>query len=400
MASIASGTILISICLLLALRLPQCRAYSTDCAFHPYQGPPGEVILRFTPTLPANLSLHFSTNLVSIWANVVGAVPGVGSALGAFYGVIADLTDPTAGDLNKLVAGVNKLIEGVRATITDLQNYMDAKINQHDLDLKIQTLKGHLTAGTHLFLYHDAAEKKRSLAALNVDLLSSQPTFLTNDPKYVTFEQLLPLTRTFVGLHMATLVELFNMTKSQDYRNEIKSLSITAYNWYKLAVPQVIKQHTSFSEPECWSDNVKHTACIPDFFTYSRPATCYGCTMTGVTCKQDWRDGDGCQQSVSHGAENCLFTVSDAPKAKNALVPLRETYFKQKSTSIKTYWRVEMGDDMEQLKQLGIKAGATESQYTTHVDTTHATGLTFTENLIKGGLLLLKNLLEFAAAAK
>ncbi len=389
MASITSRTIPISICLLLAL--PHCWAYRTDCQFHQYQGPPGEVILKFTPTLPAKLTLHFSTNLVSIWANIVGAVPEAGSVLGAFYGTLADLTDPTAGDLNKLVAGVNKLIEGVRTTVTDLKNYMDAKINQHDLDLKIQTLKGHLTAGTHVFLYHDAAEKKRSLTALNVNLLSSQPTFLSNNPKYETFEQLLPLTRTFVGLHMAVLTELFNMTKSQDYKNELKSLSVTAYNWYKLAVSQVIKQHTTYPKPQCWVDGVKQV-CVP--ILYTSQTQCVSCTMTGVTCKQDWRDGDGCQQSVTHGPENCLMNMRDTPRAKNALVPLRETYFKQKSTSIKTYWRVEMGDDMEKVKQVGIKAGATESQYTTHVDTTHATGhtLTFTENLIKGGLLLLKNL--------
>ncbi len=387
MASITSGTILISICLLLALGPPQCWAYRTDCQFHPYQGPPGQVILKFTPTLPAKLSLHFSTNLLSIFTDIVGVVPVAGSVLGSFYGTLADLTDPTAGDLNKLVAGVNKLIDGVRTSINDLKNYMDAKINQHDLDLKIQTLKGHLTAGTHLFLYHDAAEKKRSLTSLNVDLLSSQPTFLTKDPRYETFEQLLPLTRTFVDFHLAVLTELFNMTKSGDYKNEIKSLSVTAYNWYKLAVSQVIKQHTSFPEPECASDNVKQV-CI-----HMMTTTCVSCTMTGVTCRQDWKDGDGCDHDVSHDPESCLLNARDTPLAKKGLQLARESYFQKKSTSIKTYWRVEMGDDMEKLKQIGIKAGATESQYTTHIAVTHATGKTsFWSSLWQGAKAVVSGL--------
>ena len=355
MASIGSGTILISICLLLALEPPQCWTYSTDCNFHPYKGPPGEVIAELKNTLPADISHQFSTNALSIMSGIMDAVPEAGSAFNAFFGTIAGLTDPTTGDHDKLVSSVDTLLADIRQAVSDLKEYIGANIDQDDFELKTQSLHSYLMEGAKIYSLQGAEEKKTSLRNLNIRLILSQPTFLPGSPNYETFEQLLPLTRTFVDLHMATLIDLFVMTNySEDYKEAIKSLSVMSYNWYVAAVAQIIDQHSS-SFP------------VPTLAVNGEKYVC-----TGVTYQQEWKDGAGCKESITHEATDCAVLVADFHKADNALQHKRNVYIAHMTESIKTYWRVEMGDAMEKLKQVGLKAGSTESQYITLVDAVNA----------------------------
>ena len=367
MASIGNGTILISICLLLALEPPQCwsSTFRKDCNFKRYEGPPGDVIAKFQATLPAKITLNFSTNALSIMSGIFGIVPVVGSAVGAFYGTIAGLTDPTAGDLNKLVTAVNTLIDDINKTVNDLKEYTDAKVDQHDFDLKKQTLSGLLFAGTHIFEYHDDVLKLNSLRTLQTQILTNQPTFLPARLKYGTYEQLLPLSRTFIGYRIAILIDLFVMTNhSEDYAAEIKTFCTTAYNWYVLAVRNVVKQHTSgFPRAVCTRIKERQICAIK---------ICIGCFTQGETCLQEWKDGAGCEQSLTHSEESCISGIGDLRKVVSLLDQKRDAYIAHITESINTYWRVEMGDAMEKVKQVGLKFGTVESQHTTHVHAAQA----------------------------
>ena len=370
MASIGSGTILISICLLLALEPPQCWTYSTDCNFHPYKGPPGEVIAELKKTLPADISHQFSKNALSIMSGIMDAVPEACSAFNVFFGTIAGLTDPTGDDHAKLVSSVGTLLADIRQTVSDLKEYIGTNIDQDDFELKTQSLHSYLMEGAKIYSLQGAEEKKTSLRNLNIRLILSQPTFLPGSPNYETFEQLLPLTRTFVDLHMATLIELFILTNySEDYKEAIKSLSVMSYNWYVAAVAQIVNEHSSSFPAPTLAVTDKKYSCIP---LSHGPEHCRCTSITGVTYQQVWKDGAGCNGSITHEATDCIILVADLHKADSTLKQKRNVYITNMTESIKTYWRVEMGDAMEKLKQVGFKAGSTESQYITLVDAVYA----------------------------
>ncbi len=366
----ASGTILISICLLLALEPPQCWAYKTDCKFYPYHGPPGEVIAKLERTLSADISFKFSRNAVSIMSGLVGAVPDADSTFNTFFGGIAGLTDPTADDFLKLETSVNSLIADIRQTVSDLKEYVGANVDQYDFELKTQSLHSYLLEAANIYSLHGADAKKKSLWKLNIQLILNQPTFLPGNPNYETFEQLLPLTRTFVDLHMATLMELFMLT---DYRNDfkeaIKSLSIMSYNWYVAAVAEIINRHSSsFPVPTLTVIDQK-SSCTP--FNHG-PEHCRCSSVAGITYQQEWKNGAGCNDSITHEATDCAILVSDLHKAESALRHSLDVYIAHMSESLETYWRVEMGDAMEKLKQVGLEAGSTESQHITFLDAIQA----------------------------
>ncbi len=366
----ASGTILISICLLLALEPPQCWAYKTDCKFYRYHGPPGEVIAKLERTLSADISFQFSRNAVSIMSGLVGAVPDADSTFNTFFGGIAGLTDPTADDFLKLETSVNSLIADIRQTVSDLKEYVGANVDQYDFQLKTQSLHSYLLEAANIYSLHGADAKKKSLWKLNIQLILNQPTFLPGNPNYETFEQLLPLTRTFVDLHMATLMELFMLTDySNDFKEAIKSLSIMSYNWYVAAVAEIINRHSSsFPVPTLTVIDQK-SSCTP--FNHG-PEHCRCSSVAGITYQQEWKNGAGCNDSITHEATDCAILVSDLHKAESALRHSLDVYIAHMSESLETYWRVEMGDAMEKLKQVGLEAGSTESQHITFLDAIQA----------------------------
>ncbi len=366
----ASGTILITICLLLALEPPQCWAYKTDCKFHPYQGPPGEVIAKLERTLAADISFQFSRNALSIMSGILGADPEADFDFSTFFGTISGQTDPTADDLHELETSVNRLIADIRQTVSDLKEYVGANVDQHDFELKTQSLHSYLLQAANIYSLHGADAKKKSLWKLNIQLILNQPTFLPGNPNYETFEQLLPLTRTYVDLHMAALMELFVLTDySNDFKEAIKSLSIMSYNWYVAAVAQIINRHSSsFPTPTLAVIDEKYSCTT---FNHG-PEKCRCSSVAGITYQQEWKNGAGCNDSITHEATDCAVLVSDLHKAESALRHSLDVYIAHMSESLETYWRVEMGDAMEKLKQVGLEAGSTESQHITFVDAIQA----------------------------
>ena len=64
------------------------EGFRTDCKFHNYSGGPGEVIAKFEPTLPGNVSLEFGSKAFGIISKLVGGIPEAGKALSILFGVV------------------------------------------------------------------------------------------------------------------------------------------------------------------------------------------------------------------------------------------------------------------------------------------------------------------------
>ena len=112
------------------------------CQVTPYEGRPGQVIATFTPTLPGHVSFESSTNVFDYMSNIFSAVPVVGGVLGGLLDVIGTATNNEVSNMLILKEAIDDLIDDITTTINDLKDYVDAKFDEFDYDLKTQSLHG------------------------------------------------------------------------------------------------------------------------------------------------------------------------------------------------------------------------------------------------------------------
>ena len=347
--------------------LSQVEGYHTDCIFHKYTNAPGEVIAKFQPTLPGKISLQFGDKSLSIYSRIVSLVPEVGTALSALYGTIADLTDNTVDNIRKLQKTINDLIDDVRKTIMDLKNYVDAKFDQYDYDKKSEALKGIYGHSGLCADFSSPDNKVTCLKNLVLNMVGLYSTFLPADPKYETFEQLLPMTRQFADLHFAALLDILGLTElDKDYKSALAKFSVSVYNYFVHGINSIVDQHLKNVGGVSCSDIGEKRLCVA--ICYTPPCGCT-CTEIGAyVCQQKWGKDDGCKAQHPNPADpsegNCFFAALFWPsKAKSKLKGKLGTYKKDLESAIRKYWGADVGQTMESWKKLGLKAGACKSAF-------------------------------------
>ena len=341
------------------------EGHKTDCLFHNYAGGPGEVIATFKPTLPGKISLEFGSKTLSIFAKIVGFIPEVGGALSRLFGIIGDLTDNTVDNMKAFQKAINDLTDDIRKTVEDLKKYVDAKFDEYDYDKKSETLKGIYEQSRLCASFSSPSEKEFCLKDLMLGIVRLYPTFFTTEPKYETFEQLLPMTRQLADLQFATLLDTLNFTKvDPDYKMLIANFSVIAYNYFVHGINSIVNQHLN---------NTQAVSCKAvdeaDFCNLYVPDQCVCLHISAFTCEQEWDNEDGCRcqnpdPKDTSSDSNCIYAVmvyqdSAIREIKDKLAP----YHSNLELNIRKYWKADVGQTMEHWKELDIKAGAKESSY-------------------------------------
>ena len=344
------------------------EGFRTDCKFHNYSGGPGEVIAKFEPTLPGNVSLEFGSKAFGIISKLVGGIPEAGKALSILFGVVGAATDTTVDKLAALQKAINDLIADVKKTVVDLKKYVDAKFDEYDYDKKSEALKGLYDESTICSSFGRPDNIESCLHDLALSMVRKYPTFLPIDQKYETFEQLLPMTRQFADLHIAALTDILNIRKlDPDYKNMLANFSVNVYNYFVHGITVTVDQHLK-NTSDLKYDQVDVVE-IPVPLCYTPPCTwCY--TIGAYTCEQAWDNGDGCQQQypVPASAMNCMTAASFyPPECSKQLEIKRASYDSDLASNIRKYWKVDVGQTMEHWKKIGIQVGAKESSPRTYL---------------------------------
>lgn len=351
-----------------SLLLSHVDGYRTDCVFHSYSGGPGEVIAKFQPTLPGKISLEFGNASLKIFSSILGLIPEVGGARSALYGIVGTLTDNSVSNMRALEKAINDLIDDVRKTVEDLKNYVDAKFDEFDYDKKSEALNGIYDQSGLCAAFNIAVDKKSCLTSLVLDMVGEYPTFLPTDPKYETFEQLLPLTRQFSDLHFAVLLDTVNITKlDPDYKMALANFSIVAYNYFVHGINSIVDQHLKNIQGISCDTVGERQGCVP--FCYTSPCPCYCLHIGAFACQQQWDNGDGCRRQFpvpadSGNENNCYTSPWVWPfKARKAVTDQLTPYKTTLETAIRKYWLADVGQTMGHWKELGLKAGASNSSF-------------------------------------
>jgi hypothetical protein len=357
MATIHSSLILIGF-----IWLQSVLAYKTDCKFTEYSGGPGQVIATFTPTLPGNVSLSGSSTTWNMLSSIFGGIPVVGGALSSLFGIIGVATDNTIDNMMILEEAINTLIADINKTVYDLKEYTDAKFEEYDYDQKVLALHGIYYSAGYCASFSIPDNQLDCLKNLNLDITELYPTFFPTDPKYETFEQLLPLTRHYIDLQMAVLVDIIALTnKDVDYTSHLATFSVIAYNFYVSSVLTIVQEHknNSINSVQCQALGWKPSDNIICFY-YDQ-----------LECHTEWDNGDGCSLRTPGGSGYCAYScadctryIADQYRVKFSLIVKRKVrYFPVLTRNIKDYWNIDMGQAMEYYKEMGIMAGAEPSDY-------------------------------------
>ncbi len=339
------------------------EGFRTDCKFHNYSGGPGEVIAKFEPTLPGKVSLEFGSKAYKILTKLVGGLPEVGKPLSIFFGVIGAAIDPTMNDLAALQKAVNDLIADIRKTVMDLKKYVDAKFDEYDYDQKSKTLKGLYRQSTLCSSFENSDNIENCLYDLAFAMVREYPTFLPTDPKYETFEQLMPMTRQFADLHIAALLHLLKITKlDPDYKSMLANFTIVVCNYFIHGINVTVHQHLMNWKYPTYNVVDEVVTRIPDcYFDW-----CRRCESIGAyTCKQEWDNGDGCQQQYPVPAKPVPCLIGTVYSIDCYKLLLRNLYSYQSvlTLNIRKYWYIEVVQTLTKWKEIGIKLGAKESSY-------------------------------------
>ena len=347
------------------LYLTDGEAHKGDCVFHSYEGGPGQVIATFEPTLPGNISLTYGGKVLDIVGAIVSGAPFIGGALGALFDTIGALTDNTIEDMNTFQKALNELSISINKTIKDLKHYMDAKLDEHDYHLKLDTLKGLYQSSGLCASFSNPHNQDFCLRSLLLDIFNKYPTFLPADPKYQTFEQLLPLARQFADLHFGVLTDLINITNmDQDFLNALKNSSVVTYNYFVLAISKIIDQHEkAVHEDFSYSHlDFRQTACYLDI--------CRCFASNAIEFSQQWDNDDGCTMQEPdpkcNGCIHCgniLYKIWLPSETKYEIARRRRSYITDLVSNIKKYWDIEVGRAMITWKKMGMKVGAEDSSY-------------------------------------
>ena len=343
------------------------HGYKTDCSFHKFEGSPGEVIAKFEPTLPGKISMQFGDKSLKIYSRIVSLVPDVGGALSGLYGTIAGLTDNTIENMQTLQKTINDLTSDIRKTVLDLKDYVDAKFDEYDYDKKSDALKSIYDQSGFCAEFSSPSNKETCLKSLIVNLAASYPEFLPTDPKYETFEQILPMTRQFADLHFAVLLDTLLVTKvDSDYKNAIANFSVTSYNYIVHGINTIVDQHLKQIKGVSCKDVGLKQICVP--YCISPPCGCMCSSIETYACQQQWANDDGCKVQYPDPPDpsegNCFEAGFFWPtKAKNKLKGKLGTYKKDLEIAIRKYWGADVGQAMASWKKLGINAGARESSF-------------------------------------
>ena len=263
---------------------------------------------------------------------------------------------------------INDLTDGTKKTVEDLKKYTDAKFDEYDYDKKSETLKGIYKHSRQCVSFSSPLVKEFCLKGLMLVIFRLYPTFFTTEPKYETFEQLLPLTRQFVDLQFATLLDILNITKvDPNYKILIANFSVTAYNYFVHGINSIVNQHLKNTQAVSCKAVDEYKYCIPT--CYIKPCQCVCMHIAAFTCEQEWDNEDGCRRQNPDPKDkssdfNCLHAAMVYQhRAIREIKDKLASYHSNLELSIRKYWKVDVGQTMEHWKELGIKAGAKASSY-------------------------------------